>query len=148
MTQHSDPAPVVAASRRYTDPSAWVGWIAFAGFIMVMLGAFHVIQGLVALFDHTYYAVGRNGLLVSVDYTVWGWVHLVAGVVVIVAGVCVFAGQVWARAIGTLIALVSAVLNIAFLGASPLWSIVMIALDVVVILALTVHGADIKPEQA
>jgi hypothetical protein len=124
--------------------SGWVGWIAFAGLIMVMLGSFHVIQGLVAIFNDKYFLVGKNGLLLHVDYTAWGWVHLVAGVVVLVAGFFVFAGQVWARAVGTIVALLSALLNVAFLGAYPLWSLMMIALDVVIILALTVHGSDIK----
>ena len=61
-----------------------------------------------------------------------------------VAGFCVFAGQIWARVVGTLVALVSAVVNIAFLAAYPIWSLIMIALAVVVILALTVHGSEIK----
>lgn len=146
MSQYAGPAPAAPISRNYASPSAWVGWIAFAGVLMLMLGAFHVIQGLVALFNDTYFVVARNGLVLTADYTAWGWVHLIAGLIVIVAGVCVFAGQIWARAVGTLIALVSAVLNIAFLGAAPVWSITMIGLDVVVILALTVHGSDIKPE--
>ena len=143
MSDHATPTPA-RVSRDEIGTSPWVGWIAFAGLIMVMLGTFHVLQGLVALFNDKYYAVSRHGLVVTADYTSWGWVHLVGGVVVIIAGVCVLAGQIWARAVGTLLALVSAVLNIAFLGAAPLWSLTMIALDVVIILALTVHGSDVK----
>jgi hypothetical protein len=103
-----------------------------------------VIQGLVAVFDQHYYTLPRGGLLVSTSYDAWGWVHVLAGVVVMVAGVCVLAGQTWARAVGTLLAFVSAVLNIGFLSAAPVWSMTMIALDVVVIMALTVHGSEIK----
>lgn len=125
--------------------SGWVGWVAFAGVIMVMLGAFHAIQGLVALFDDTYYLVRSSGLVVSLNYTQWGWAHLAFGVIVLVAGLCVFAGQIWARAVGTVLATLSAVLNVGFLAAYPVWSLMMIALDVVVIMALTVHGSDIKP---
>jgi hypothetical protein len=124
----------------------WVGWIAFAGTLMVMLGAFHVIQGVVALVDDKYFLVTRSGLVVSADYTTWGWVHLIAGVVVLVAGVFVFAGQVWARTVGVIVALLSALLNLGFLAAYPLWSVIMIALDVMVILALTVHGSDVRAE--
>lgn len=145
MSEYVEPPPVASPADRYEAASSWVGWIAFAGVIMVMLGAFHVFQGLVALFRDEYYLVGRSGLIVNVDYTTWGWVHVTAGLVVVVAGLCVFAGQIWARAVGVLLALGSAVVNIAFLGAYPLWSLVMIALDVVVILALTVHGSEIKP---
>jgi hypothetical protein len=124
----------------------WVGWIAFAGTLMVMLGAFHIVQGVVALVNDKYFLVTRSGLVVSADYTTWGWVHLIAGVVVLVAGVFVFAGQVWARTVGVIVALLSALLNLGFLAAYPLWSVIMIALDVMVILALTVHGSDVKAE--
>ena len=142
QTQH-EPSP----SGRDDAASPWLGWIAFAGVIMIMLGTFHIIQGLVALFNDDYFLVGPAGLVVHVDFTAWGWVHLIGGSVVLVAGVCVFAGQPWARAVGVVAAVLSAITNVGFLAAYPLWSVMMIALDVVVILALTVHGADIKPGQ-
>ena len=124
--------------------SAWTGWIAFAGVIMVMLGVFHAIQGLVAIFKDEYYLVGKSGLVVNVDYTVWGWVHLLGGIILVAAGVAVFSGQIWARTVGVILALVSAIVNVGFLAAYPLWSLMMIALDVTVILALTVHGSEMK----
>ena len=141
---HTAPKHSALPTGHERGTSGWVGWIAFAGFAMVLLGLFHVVQGLVAVFDQRYYTLPHGGLLVSTSYDAWGWVHMIAGVVVMVAGVCVLAGQVWARAVGTLLALVSAALNIAFIGAAPAWSVTMIALDVVVIMALTVHGAEIK----
>lgn len=124
--------------------SAWVGWIAFAGLILIMLGTFHIIEGIVALVNDQYFLVSRSGLVINVDYTTWGWIHIVAGVVVLVAGVGVFAGQIWARIVGTLVALASAIVNLVFVAAYPVWSILMIALAVVVIMALTVHGSEIK----
>lgn len=143
MSQH--------AAARSTTPSpgargtsAWVGWIAFAGVIMVMLGMFHVIEGIVALAQDEYFKASPSRLVLNINYTAWGWIHLVGGAVVVVAGVGVFAGQVWARAVGTVVAVLSAVVNLAFLAAYPLWSTLMIALAVVVIMALTVHGSEIK----
>ena len=59
-----------------TEMTGWVGWIAFAGVMMVLLGTFHAIQGLVALFQDEYFLVAKSGLTVHVDYTAWGWVHL------------------------------------------------------------------------
>ena len=112
---------------------------------MVVLGAFHVMQGLVALLGGEQLLSGRTEPLLDLDRTAWGWVHLLAGGVVIVAGLCVFAGQRWARGVGVLIAVVSALANFGFLGADPVRSLLMIALDVVVVLALTVHGSDVKP---
>ena len=129
----------------YPPASPWVGWIAFAGVMMVLLGAFHVFQGLVALFKDEYFLVVESGLLVNVSYTTWGWVHLIGGVIVVIAGLCVFGGQVWARAVGVLLAFASAVTSLAFLSAYPVWSLIMIGLDIVIIMALTVHGSDIKP---
>lgn len=146
MSRYMD-SPPAADPRVYHSPSGWVGWIAFAGMIMIMLGVFHLVQGLVALFNDEYFLVTQSRLILSLDFTTWGWIHITGGLVTVVAGFCVFAGQVWARAVGTLMALVSAVVNLGFLAAYPIWSLMMIALDVVVIMALTVHGAEIKAAQ-
>lgn len=127
-----------------SEVTGWVGWIIFAGTMMMLIGSFHVIQGLVALFDDEYYLVGSTGLVVSVDYTTWGWVHLIAGVVVIAAGLGLFAGRTWARAVGVILASVSAILNFAFIAAFPVWSLTIIAIDVFVIYALTAHGGEMK----
>jgi len=127
-----------------SEVTGWVGWIVFAGTMMTLIGSFHVIQGLVALFDTGYYLVGANGLVVSVDYTAWGWTHLLAGVVVLAAGFGLFAGKTWARVLGVVLASISAILNFAFIAAFPVWSLTIIALDVFVIYALTAHGGEMK----
>ncbi len=124
--------------------SFWVGWVAFGGIMMIVLGAFQAMMGLVALLDDTYYLVTRNGFVVSLDYTTWGWVHLILGLVALGTGLGVMFGQTWARVVGIVLATISAIVNMAFLPAYPLWSILVIAVDVVVIYALAVHGGDIK----
>jgi len=129
----------------YPPASAWVGWIAFAGVLMVILGTLHAFQGLIALFKDEYFLVGKNGLAMSLDFTAWGWLHLIGGVIIVIAGLGVMAGQIWARAVGVLLASVSLLANVAFLAAYPLWSLIMIAVDIVIIMALTVHGSEIKP---
>ena len=126
------------------DASGWVGWIVFAAVIMLLVGTFHVIQGLVALFKDEYYVVGSSGLVLNVDYTAWGWIHIVGGVIAVAAGLALFRGKLWARIVGTVVASVSAVVSVGFLAAYPLWSVTVIALDVAVIMALTVHGAEIS----
>jgi hypothetical protein len=128
------------------EPTGWVGWVIFAGIMMVMLGTFQAIEGLVAIFKDNYFVVPRSGLVVSVDYTTWGWVHLLLGILVALAGLGVMAGQMWARIIGIILALVSAVVNIAFLAANPVWSTILITIDILVIYALTVHGKETKAE--
>jgi len=129
-----------------TEMSGWVGWVAFAGVMMTILGTFHVIEGLVAIFKDEVFLVGKSGLVVNVDYTVWGWVHLLAGVIVIAAGVAVFTGKIWARTIGVILATLSAVVNIAFLTAYPIWSTILITIDILVIWALTVHGGELRDD--
>jgi hypothetical protein len=121
-----------------------VGWIAFAGVLLFMLGGFHIIQGIVALVKDDYFLVSSSGLVIDVDYTTWGWTHVIAGAIVLLAGIGVLAGQMWARVVGTVVALLSAVVNMVFLPAYPIWSTLMIALSVVVVMALTVHGSEIK----
>jgi len=140
--QHA--AAASEAQKAVREPTGWVGWIWFASIMMVMLGSFHILDGLVGLFQHDYYLVGQNGLTVHVSYTAWGWLHILVGIVVIGAGAALLAGRMWARIVGVLVALVSAVVNIAFLSAYPIWSTIMIALDVLVIWALTVHGSEMK----
>lgn len=124
--------------------TGWTGWIAFGGIMMILLGLFHAVEGLVAVFDHTYYLVGSSGLVVQVNYTVWGWVHFGLGVVAVVTGIGLLLGNTAARVIGVIIAGVSAIVNLSFIAAYPVWSIVVIALDVLVIYAIVAHGREMK----
>jgi hypothetical protein len=124
--------------------SAWVGWVNFAGVLLIMLGAFHAIQGLVALFRDEVYLVGRSGLIVNVSFTTWGWVHLVWGAVAILAGICLLVGQMWARVVAVIVAFVSALTSVSFMPAYPVWSVLIIALDVVIIWAIVVHGGELN----
>jgi hypothetical protein len=132
------------SSRLSSGPSGWVGWIAFAGVMMTMIGGLHIIQGLVAVFNDEYYLVAKSGLTVKVDYTTWGWTHIIAGILVLGAGLGLMAGQMWARVVGVALAVISALLNFAFLSSYPFWSTIVITLDVFVILALTLHGKEMK----
>ena len=117
----------------------WDRWISFASTMMVLTGCFQIIQGLVAVVNDDYLA-RSDGLAVDVNYTVWGWTWMLLGALVIAASVGVLLGQVWARAVGVVLAGVSALANFTFLAAYPVWSIVVIVLDVFIIRALTVHG--------
>jgi hypothetical protein len=144
----TQPVPTPGAARDAggyrTRSTAWAGWVVFAGVLMIMVGGFQALMGLVALFKDEYYQVTRSGLLVSVDYTTWGWVHLLLGAIACVAGVGVLVGQTWARVTGIVLAVLSALVNIAFLSAYPIWGVTVIALDVIVIYALAVHGGDVR----
>jgi hypothetical protein len=138
-----------ATASGYSQPTherstAWAGTVVFAGVMLLMLAAFHAMMGFVAIFDPGYYLVTRNGLIVSVDYTTWGWIHLTFGVVGVLCGLGIIAGQTWARIVGIVIAVLSAIVNVAFIAAYPLWSTIVIAVDVLIVYALAVHGKDVR----
>jgi hypothetical protein len=127
-----------------TEVTGWAGWVAFAGIMLIMLGFFQAIQGLVALFNDGFYLVRPNGLVVNVDYNAWGWTHLVLGAVAVAVGFGLMVGNMFARVAGIAIALISAILNLLFISAYPVWSTIIIAIDVIVIYAIVVHGRELK----
>ncbi|HJQ47497.1 MAG TPA: hypothetical protein VJ870_14455 [Amycolatopsis sp.] len=124
--------------------TGWTGWVAFGGVMLVLLGLFHAVQGIVAVFDKGYYLVTANGLVVNVNYNVWGWVHIGLGAAAVLAGIGVLAGNAAARVVAIILAGISAIVNLGFVAAYPLWSIVVIALDVIVIYAIVAHGKELK----
>ena len=136
--------PSLAAS--LPEPSGvtgWVGWAFFAAAMLLTTGVFQVIDGLVALFKDDLYVVRPNGLVVNVDYTVWGWTHLLLGVLLVLVGFAVLAGQRWAQVVAIILAVLSAIVNFAFIPAYPVFSLLVITLDVLVIYALAAHGGEL-----
>ena len=134
------------ASGPVTQPTAtgWVGWVYFAGIMLLLLGGFQIIEGLTALFNRTYLLVSSNGLLVTANLAAWGWLHLIIGVVALVAGYGIIVGKRWAQILGIVLACVSALVNLTYIAAYPLWSITIIAVDILVIHALAVHGREVN----
>jgi hypothetical protein len=145
MTDTSRATPPVA-DRYGTGPTAWGGWVVFGGVMLIMLGTFQVIEGLVAVFDEGFYLVGRSGLVVDVDYNTWGWTHVIIGALGVLAGLGLLAGNMAARVVGVAVAFLSALANLAFIAAYPVWSVLMIAVDVIVIYAIVVHGRELKED--
>jgi hypothetical protein len=119
-----------------------VGVAFFAATLMIMVGVFQAIMGVIALFNDNFYVVGEKWTF-QFDITGWGWIHLAFGVLLIVAGAFLFKGAAWARWTAVVLAGVSAVANFMWLPYYPLWSILVIALDVAIIWALTTHGKAI-----
>jgi hypothetical protein len=146
QARHTHPAGESTAPARPArpKPTGWVGFLYFAGVMLMMLGGFQLTEGLVAVFRDEYYVVTRGGLLLTMDYTAWGWTHVAIGVIQIGTGVGIFLGQMWARVVGIIIAVLSALANMAFLPAYPIWCTLIIAMDILVIYALTVHGREPK----
>jgi hypothetical protein len=122
----------------------WVGWIFFAASMMILMGFFQALMGVAALVDDSYFRVKHDDLLLPMDFVAWGWLHIGIGVVAVVTGFAVMLAQKWARVIAVVMAVVSLFTNVAYVEAYPLWSVAIIALDVIAVYALIVHGDEIE----
>jgi hypothetical protein len=126
-----------AASRSVQTDSGWaIGGMVFAGVMLIMIGVFHAIAGLVAIFDDGFYVVTTNYTF-DLDTTGWGWIHLILGIIVALAGFAILRGAVWGRVVGITLAVISAIANFFFIPYYPFWSLLVIAIDIFVIWALT-----------
>ena len=142
MTEHT--APRYRSAGRAQERSGWaVGFILFAGLMMIMAGIFQAFAGLVALFENEFYVATRNYLF-QFDATSWGWIHLVIGLLVAFAGFGLLSGRTWARAAAIALAVLSAIANFLFIPYYPFWSLLIITLDIFVIWAVAAHGGDLR----
>lgn len=137
----SDTRSGAVPSDRSYSPGA-VGVTVFAGVTMVLAGSLQALQGIVALANDTFYVVGEEYLF-EFDVTSWGWIHLIMGIIVALAGVALFQGAVWARTVAVIVASVSIIANFLWMPYYPIWSLTIIAFGVFVIWAATMHGRDI-----
>lgn len=111
------------------------GWTAFAAILMIFGGAMAILQGISAIAEDDVFVATRNYVF-QFNLTGWGWIHLILGIVIVLAGCALFTGAFWARAVGVVLAGLGALANFAWLPHYPLWSIVLIALDIFIIWAL------------
>jgi hypothetical protein len=107
----------------------------FAGIMLIVAGAFEVIQSIAAIAKDEYLVVLPN-YVYSIDVTGWGWIHLLIGLILAAVGVFLLLGKGWAQLAGIVIAGISALINFSWLPYSPLWALLLIAVDVLVIWAL------------
>jgi hypothetical protein len=142
QTARSGDALAPSRSAHRADPAPWMaGMTTFAGVMLIIAGAFNVIEGVVALFQNEVYVAGREYVF-AFDLTAWGWTHLLVGAVVAAAGFAVLSGQVWGRSVGVGIAVLSMLANFLFIPYYPVWSLLIIALDFFVIWALIAYRRD------
>jgi len=100
------------------------------------------MNGLIAIFQDEVYAVTDDRIVVF-DFTQWGWIHLIGGILVAIAGLFVaMVGATWARVLGIMVAFFHALGQIAFIEAYPFWTLTTIALDIIVIFGLLIYAAD------
>ena len=136
QSQHYEPS---------TRPSgAWAGWITFAAVILTLIGTLNAIQGFIALFDEGYFLTRGDDELLLVDYSAWGAIMLLWGVLLVAAAMSLMSERAWARWFAVLIVFVNVIAQIGFLPAYPIWSALMIVLDVLVIFALTARWDEAR----
>lgn len=122
----------------------WVaGLEGFAAVMMILIGLFHIIEGLAAILRGSYYVVTPNYVF-EFSVTGWAWVHLIVGILVGITGLVLFTGKPWARIAGLIIVSLSAIANFLFIPYQTAWSLLIIALDVAVIWALAVHLRELR----
>jgi len=126
--------------------SAWTGWVAFAAIVMILIGGLDFFQGLIAVIRGQYYVVTADEILLF-DFTTWGWIMIVWGVIVVLAGVGLLSGAAWSRWFTIVIAGINIFVQLGFVGSSayPLWALTVLALNVVVFYALTVRWDEASP---
>jgi hypothetical protein len=114
------------------------GWISFAAIMMIIVGALDFFEGLIAIVRGKYYVVSSNQIIVF-NLSTWGWLTLFWGIVLVLAGFALASGAGWARWLTVVLAGVNILGQLSFLGSStwPLWTLVIISLNIVVIYALT-----------
>jgi hypothetical protein len=147
MSTSAGPTPGTRSGQTYGEGHQYsggaVGMLIFAGTMMVLAGVFEAFQGLVAILDDSFYVVGEEYVL-QLDVTTWGWIHLILGIVVALAGVGLFQGATWSRAVAVVMASLAIVANFFWMPYYPLWSLTIITLSVLVIWAAAAHGRDIR----
>ena len=127
-----------------TTVTGWTGWGVFASVLLLIAGIFDLIFGLAAVIGpNTTVVVAETGLF-AVDVAAWGWWHIIAGIALIVLSFFLYRGATWARVIAIIIVIINAVGQLTLLSVQPWWSLIILAVDVLIIYALTVHGRELK----
>jgi hypothetical protein len=118
-------------------PGPWaIGLSVFAGAMMMTVGLFQVLEGIAAVANDSFFVKAPN-YTYEVDTTAWGWIHIVIGAIVALVGVGVLMGTTWGRVIGVIVILLSMFSNFLFLPYYPLWTLLIIGLDVAIVWALS-----------
>lgn len=127
----------------HREVTGWSGWIVFAAVMMMLSGVVHLIYGLAGIGAQDWYVYTSTDAYV-LSFDAWGWSIFITGILLILAALLLMVGNIFGRIIGVLLALASIVFNLALIGAAPVWSIIAIVVDVLIIYAITAHGSEMK----
>jgi hypothetical protein len=119
-----------------SDSGLALGGVVFAATMMVMGGVFQALQGLAAILNDKIFIVGPE-YTYSLDITAWGWLHLGFGILILLSGIYLFSGSGVAGLVAMVLATLGAISNFVFIPYYPVWSLVLIAINIFVIWAIT-----------
>jgi hypothetical protein len=142
-------AGVYEADYEGEHASGWAGWIGFGGFMMILAGMLNVINGLVGLYQSSFYLITdkSNQLVVFSNVRTWAWVTLISGAIVMLAGFSLFSGTTWSRIVAVFFAMAAIAVNVLSIALYPIWSILAISFAVLVIYAVIVHGNELRYDE-
>lgn len=123
--------------------TGWVGWIYFVGILLIVRALLQVIFGLISFFQPEFYLV-TQGEFLYFNYDMWGWIHILWGILLFSAGVSVMRGGMWGRVFASVLVALSLVGNVLFMPAYPIWSIVAIIIDLLILYAIFAHGREVR----
>ncbi|WP_405851817.1 hypothetical protein [Streptomyces sp. NBC_00090] len=129
-TRHGGPTQSPAGSGTTVG-----GWVVFAAVLMIFVGLMTLFQGIAGIAKDDIFVTTRN-YVYQFSLTGWGWVHLILGIIMVLAGIALFKGALWARMIGVALASLGLIANFMWLPYYPFWAMLLIAIDVIVIWAL------------
>jgi hypothetical protein len=127
----------------YSQRTGWTGWIVFAAIMMIVAGSLNLLYGIIAAVNDEW-VVWTNRADVYLDLSEWGWVHIILGAVVLLSGIGLLSGNILARAVAVIVASLSLIANFFFIPVYPLWALIVIVIDVLVIWAVTAHGGEMR----
>lgn len=125
------------------QPTGWVGWIYFAGILLIVRAFFEAFLGIVSLTKSDFYVVTQNHLAVF-NFTAWGWGQIILAMIMFFAGFSVLSGHLFGRIVAAIVATLSLIASLAFIPAYPVWSLAAILIDVLILYAVVVHGNEVQ----
>jgi hypothetical protein len=124
--------------------TGWVGWIAFAAVFMIVSGVFGAIEGLAGIFRDDKFFTTQGGLQLSFSFTTWGWINLILGIVLVLVGIALIKGATWAQFAALVVVSLHLVSQFWYFSVYPLWALIVILVDILILYAIIVHGDEMK----
>jgi hypothetical protein len=141
MSADAPPQSSTTSYEPYFDDDRGMGWIAFAGVLLMILGTMNVIEGIAAI-GNAHFFVG-DARYVFGDLNTWGWITLCLGVLQLIVGLGVFVKNQFARWAGVGVLGVNALAQLLMMPAYPFWSLSLFAIDILAIYGLVAYGKRI-----